>query len=79
MYTYIFLYMTVLPTDIVVYFKEWWNYKDIDYQIFVSTSYKTFVWTGVKIFTILRIKHKIIIMIDSEGKLVKIQFYIDLH
>lgn len=71
--------MTVLPTDIVVYFKEWWNYKDIDYQIFISTSYITFVWRGVKIFTILRIKHKIIIMIDSEGKLVKIQFYIDLH
>lgn len=43
--------MTVLPTDIVVYFKEWWNYKDIDYQIFVSTSYITFVWRGVKIFT----------------------------
>lgn len=33
----------------------------------------------MKIFTILRIKHKTVLMIDSEKKLVKIQFYIDLH
>lgn len=40
------LYITIYdipPTDIVVYFKEWWDYKDIAYQIFISNSYITFI------------------------------------